>query len=97
MKKSYFTDKQARNLFSRVNDAFKYVRIKTHVMFVNSENATLMHGIVVAKWGGTDRRLVVVDDGGNTHYLRDLTAVSVFSRNAGGYVPFPAFRDVWYV
>jgi len=97
-KKTVYTARQASNVFAKVNDAFKQIRNGSHVKFVvnNPEGASIVHGVVVSKWDGTDRRLVVRDDQLKMHYLRDLTSLLILSHSAGGYIPVPAYRDVMY-
>ena len=89
-RKSHYTTRQADNVFARINDAFKSITPNSHVQFV--ENNLLRHGIVESVWGGIDKRLVVRDDAEKLHYLRDMTEVTIFSDNLGGYVPVPAYR-----
>lgn len=85
---------EANNVFANLRRAFRYVLVGDNINFM-SDKMYLRHGKVKSKWCGNNPRLVVIDDFGKMHYLRDLSGVSIFSKEVGGYIPAAAYGALY--
>lgn len=89
MRKSHYSARQADNLFSSLTDAFKAIKVGTHILSV--EGDALMHGVVTNKWNGYDPRVVVRFDNGKVSALRDISDILIRSDRHAQYIPSIAY------
>lgn len=89
-----YSKHSADNVFANLNRSFKHIAIGDNVNFID-DNLKLLHGRVKTKWHGSNPRLVIVDDMGKLHYLRDLSGISIFHKDLGGYIPAAAHGSLY--
>lgn len=79
------TKSQVNSNFLGLKLTWRKICVGDSIQFFDGKS--LKFGNIIGKWGGRDKRLVVLDIDDNIHYLRNLVGVSVFMEEHCAYVP----------